>query len=34
MNIMSGLGSLFAVPFFTVLCLLLWPLFRAAGLPL
>jgi len=34
MNLMSAVGSLLAVPFFTVICLLLWPLFRAVGLPL
>ena len=34
MNIMTAIGSMIVVPFFTVICLLLWPLFRAVGLPL
>jgi hypothetical protein len=31
---MTALGSMIAVPFFTIVAVLLWPLFRVAGLPL
>lgn len=34
MNIMTAVGSMLAVPFFTALVLVFWPLFAALGLPL
>jgi len=34
MTILTAIGSMLAVPFFTALVLIFWPLFRAAGLPL
>jgi len=34
MNLMSGLGSVIALPLITVIGVLLWPLLKALGLPL
>ena len=34
MNLMTAVGSMLAVPFFTALAVLFWPVFWALGLPL
>ena len=31
---LRAIGPMLAVPFFTALAVLLWPLFRAVGLPM